>query len=104
MAAAALLRFVVLSVASSPCSAVGKLRRRSARRTAFPVASSIVGTLQNIAGAGGALLAAVIYDGSVGNSVIIMATVGLLATLIFLMRPLIAPGPLVHHPDELARD
>lgn len=68
------------------------------------VASSIVGTLQNIAGAVGALLAAVIYDGSVRNSVIIMATVGLLATVIFLMRPLIAPGPLVHHPDELARD
>ena len=68
------------------------------------VASSIVGTLQNLAGAGGALLAAVIYDGSVRNAVIIMAIVGLLTTLIFLMRPLIAPGPLVHHPEELARD
>ncbi len=68
------------------------------------VASSIVGTLQNIAGAAGALLAAVIYDGSVRNSVIIMATVGLLTTAVFLLRPTIAPGPLVHHPDELARD
>ena len=68
------------------------------------VASSIVGTLQNLAGAGGALLAALIYDGSVRNAVIIMATVGLLTTAIFLLRPLIAPGPFVHHPEELARD
>ncbi|MBT8090650.1 MAG: multidrug effflux MFS transporter [Gammaproteobacteria bacterium] len=68
------------------------------------VASSIVGTLQNLAGAGGALFAALIYDGSVRNAVIIMAAVGLLTTLIFLMRPLIAPGPFVHHPEELARD
>ena len=67
------------------------------------VASSIVGTLQNLAGAGGALFAALIYDGSVRNAVIIMAIVGLLTTLIFLMRPLIAPGPFVHHPEELAR-
>ncbi|MDH3304202.1 MAG: multidrug effflux MFS transporter [Gammaproteobacteria bacterium] len=68
------------------------------------VASSIVGTLQNLAGAGGALLAALIYDGSVRNAVIIMTVVGLLTTLVFLMRPLIAPGPFVHHPEELARD
>jgi DHA1 family bicyclomycin/chloramphenicol resistance-like MFS transporter len=68
------------------------------------VASSIIGTLQNLAGAGGALSAALIYDGSVQNSVIIMASVGLLTTLVFLLRPLIAPGPLIHHPDELARD
>ena len=68
------------------------------------VASSIVGTLQNLSGAGGALLAALIYDGSVRNAVIIMATVGLLTTAIFLLRPLIAPGPFVHHPEELARD
>lgn len=68
------------------------------------VASSIIGTLQNLAGASGALLAAIIYDGSVRNSVIIMAIVGLSVTGIFLLRPLIAPGSLVHHPDELARD
>lgn len=68
------------------------------------VASSIIGTLQNIAGASGALLAALIYDGSVRNAVIIMAIVGLSTTVIFLLRPLIAPGPFMHHPDELARD
>ncbi|MGB5492748.1 MAG: multidrug effflux MFS transporter [Woeseiaceae bacterium] len=68
------------------------------------VASSIVGTLQNLAGAGGALLGALIYDGSIQRAVIIIAAAGLLTTLIFLLRPLIAPGPFVHHPDELARD
>jgi DHA1 family bicyclomycin/chloramphenicol resistance-like MFS transporter len=68
------------------------------------VASSIVGTLQNLAGAGGALLGALIYDGSVPNAVIIIAGTGLATTVIFLLRPLIAPGPLVHHPEELARD
>jgi DHA1 family bicyclomycin/chloramphenicol resistance-like MFS transporter len=68
------------------------------------VASSIVGTLQNLAGAGGALLAAMIYDGSVRNAVIIMASAGLITSLIYLLRPLIAPGPFVHHPEELARD
>ena len=68
------------------------------------VASSIIGTLQNLIGAAGALLAAVIYDGSVRQTVIIMAVVGLVVMVVFLLRPLIAPGDLVHHPDELARD
>ena len=68
------------------------------------VASSIIGTLQNLAGASGALLAALIYNGSVRNTVVIMATVGLTNTAIYLMRPLIAPGRFVHHPEELARD
>ena len=68
------------------------------------VASSIVGTLQNLAGAGGAVLAALIYNGTVSNAVIIMAIAGLLTSLIFLLRPFIAPGPFVHHPEELARD
>ena len=68
------------------------------------VASSILGTLQNIMAATGALVGASIYDGTVRNAVIIMATVGLITTCIFLLRPLLAPGDLVHHPDELARD
>lgn len=68
------------------------------------VASSIIGTAQNVVGASGAMLSALIYDGSVRNSVLIMATSGILTTGIFLLRPLIAPDPLVHHPDELARD
>ena len=68
------------------------------------VASSIIGTLQNIMGASGALLGAVIYDGSIRNSVLIMGSVGMLTVCIFLLRSVIVPGPLVHHPDELARD
>ena len=68
------------------------------------VASSIIGTAQNVVGASGAMLSALIYDGSVRNAVLIMATTSVLTTAIFLLRPLIAPGPLVHHPDELARD
>ena len=68
------------------------------------VASSILGTAQNIVGACGALLAAIIYDGSVRNSVVIMGGVSALVVAIFLLKPLIAPGPPVRHPDELARD
>ena len=68
------------------------------------VASSIIGTTQNAVGASGAILGALIYDGSVRNTVIIMATAGTVTAGIFLFRPLIVPEPLVHHRDELARD
>jgi DHA1 family bicyclomycin/chloramphenicol resistance-like MFS transporter len=68
------------------------------------VASSIIGTLQNLVGAAGALGAAAIYNGSIRNSVIIMAAVGITVTLIFLLKPLIAPGPFMHNPDEPVRD
>jgi len=67
------------------------------------VASSIIGTLQNVIGATGALVGAAIYDGSLRNSVIIMGCVGTLVVLIYLAKPLICPK-IVHHPDELARD
>ncbi len=68
------------------------------------VASSIVGTLQNIMGAIGALSAALIYDGSVRNAIIIMGVVAAVTTGVYLMRPLICPDRMIHHPDELARD
>jgi DHA1 family bicyclomycin/chloramphenicol resistance-like MFS transporter len=68
------------------------------------VASSIIGTLQNAVGASGAILAALIYNGTVRNAVIIMASTGTLTMLVFLLRPWIAPGPVFRHPDELARD
>lgn len=68
------------------------------------VASSIIGTLQNVAGACGALTGAAIYDGSVRNSVLLIGGAGVAVAIVYLMRPLIAPEPLVHHPDELARD
>ncbi len=68
------------------------------------VASSILGTSQNLSGAAGALIAALIYDGTVRNAVVVIAIAGLLVTLIFLARPLICPNRMFHHPDELARD
>lgn len=68
------------------------------------VASSIVGTLQNVSAACGALVAALIYNGSMRNTVIIMAAMGIAVTIVFLLRPFIAPGDLVHHPQQLARD
>lgn len=68
------------------------------------VASSIIGTLQNIAGASGALLGAAIYDGTIRNAVLIMGCSGAGVAIVYLMRPVICPVPLVHHPQELARD
>lgn len=68
------------------------------------VASSIIGTLQNLSAACGALVGAAIYDGSVRNTVLIMGIVGASVLVVFLLRPLLAPGSLVHHPAELARD
>ena len=68
------------------------------------VASSIIGTIQNIVGATGAILGASIYDGSVRNAVIVIACAGLVVAAVYLLRPLICGGPIVHHPEELARD
>jgi hypothetical protein len=68
------------------------------------VASSIIGTLQNIMGASGAIIAALIYDGSVRNSVVIIAAMSAIVITVFFLKPLIAPGSFIHHPDELARD
>jgi len=68
------------------------------------VASSIIGTMQNAVGASGALIAATIYNGTVRNAVLLIAGAGLAVTTLFLLRRWIAPGDLVHHPDELARD
>jgi len=68
------------------------------------VASSIIGTLQNLVAAGSALAGALIYNGTVRNSVVIIGLACAGIVLVFLLKPLIAPGPLQHHPDELARD
>ena len=68
------------------------------------VASSIIGTTQNVLGAGGALLGAAIYDGTPRKTILIIAMTGLLTAAVFLLRPLIVPAGLVRHPDELARD
>jgi len=68
------------------------------------VASSIIGTIQNLIGASGAVLGASIYNGSVRNALLIIGGAGITMLVIFLLRPLICAGPIVHHPDELARD
>ena len=68
------------------------------------VASSIIGTIQNVIGASGAILGASIYDGTLRNTVVIIGGAGLVMLSIFLLRPLICGGPIVHHPEELARD
>ena len=68
------------------------------------VASSIIGTLNNVAGASGAIAGAMIYNGSVRNSVVIMASVCATIVAVYLAKPLICPKPFVRHPDELARD
>ena len=67
------------------------------------VASSIIGTLQNILGASGAILGATIYNGSIRNSILIIGSAGIASVLVFLAKPLICPK-IVHHPHELARD
>lgn len=67
------------------------------------VASSIIGTLNNLAGASGAIVSALLYDGSIRNSVMLMAIVSALIALVYLSRPLMCPA-IVRHPDELARD
>lgn len=68
------------------------------------VASSIIGTLQNITGAMGALGGAIIFNGSVRNSIVFMATAAAATVCVYLLRSTICPQPIVHHPDQLARD
>lgn len=68
------------------------------------VASSIIGTIQNLIGAGGAVFGALLYDGTVRNVVLMIGSAGMLTAAVFLMRPIICRKPMVHHPDELARD
>ena len=68
------------------------------------VASSIIGTLQNLVGATSALAGALIYTGTVRWGVVIIGLSGAAIVVVFLLKPFIAPGPFLHHPDELARD
>jgi DHA1 family bicyclomycin/chloramphenicol resistance-like MFS transporter len=67
------------------------------------VASSIIGTLQNIIGAAGAIVGAVIYDGTIRNSVIVIGVAGVIVACVFLLKPILCPE-IVHHGDQLARD
>jgi predicted MFS family arabinose efflux permease len=68
------------------------------------VASSIIGTTQNVLGASGAILGALIYNGTIRNTVIIMATTGTVTACVFLLRPLIVSELKLHQREELARN
>ena len=68
------------------------------------VGSSLLGTTQNLFGAAGAVIGAGMFDGSVRRSVLLMALAGIGTLAVFLLRPLLAPGPFTHPADELARD
>lgn len=63
------------------------------------VASSIIGTSQNLLGAAGAILAALIFNGTVRNAVIIMAISGILTTIVYLLRDWIAPN-MAYNTDD----
>jgi DHA1 family bicyclomycin/chloramphenicol resistance-like MFS transporter len=66
------------------------------------VASSIIGTLQNVFGATGALVGALMYNGTIRGSVTMMATVAFVVVTIFLLRRWIVPGGLVHQAGDVA--
>ncbi len=68
------------------------------------VASSIIGTLNNVSGALGAIVGAAIYDGSVRSAMLIIAMVTVVMTTVFLARPLICPAGCEPDSDVLARD
>ena len=68
------------------------------------VASSIIGTSQNITGALGALGGAFVFTGGVRNSMMLMTFASLAMVSVFLLRRLICGGPIVHHAQALARD
>lgn len=63
------------------------------------VASSIIGTTQNVSAAAGALGGALIYTGSVRHSVILMTSACLATVAVFLSRPFICPT-VVHRAVE----
>ena len=64
------------------------------------VASSIIGTLQSLAGAVGSLASSAVYDGSVRNVAIIMGACGLATAIVFLLRPLFLGLEEVVGPDH----
>jgi len=61
------------------------------------VASSIIGSIQNLTGAAGAIIGAAIYDGSVRNASVTIAAAGTATVVIWLLRRLISPKPVGEH-------
>ena len=52
----------------------------------------------------GALGGAIVFTGSVRSSVILLTAATATTVLVFVLRPFIAPGPIVHHAQELTRE
>jgi DHA1 family bicyclomycin/chloramphenicol resistance-like MFS transporter len=66
------------------------------------VAASIIGTVQNLAGASSAIASGMLYDGSVRNLTFLMGFFGIATGAVFLARKLIGGDELVtHRHDEL---
>jgi DHA1 family bicyclomycin/chloramphenicol resistance-like MFS transporter len=61
------------------------------------VAASIIGTLQNIAGAASAIASGLLYDGTIGNIVLLMGIFGVLTFVTFLAHRLILGGQALVH-------
>jgi DHA1 family bicyclomycin/chloramphenicol resistance-like MFS transporter len=64
------------------------------------VASSLMGTTQSIASAATAIMASLIYDGSVRNVVVIMSILGLATVVLFLARNLVLGGQPLYVAEE----
>ncbi len=60
------------------------------------VAASLIGTLQNVAGAVSAISSGLLYDGTISNIVVVMGFFGLATLLTFLARNLIMRGHGFH--------
>lgn len=61
------------------------------------VAASIIGTVQNVAGAGSAVLSGLLYNGSIRNLTLFMGVFGLATGAVFLLRKPIGGDELVTH-------
>jgi len=68
------------------------------------VASSIIGTLQNVSGSLGALGGAMIFTGSVRSSIILITAAIAATVCVFLLSSFIAPDALRPHSEMAAKD
>jgi DHA1 family bicyclomycin/chloramphenicol resistance-like MFS transporter len=61
------------------------------------VAASIIGTVQNLAGTGSAVLSGLLYDGTVRNMTFIMGFFGVATGLVYLLRRFVGGRELIAH-------
>lgn len=65
------------------------------------VAASIIGTIQNVAGATSAIISGLLYAGTISNIVLVMGFFGMLTLVVFLAQRLILGSETIRH-DALA--